>query len=117
MSVPFVLVHMLTVSLQHEIFDGLARRRLGGLQLYIEEASNDGISPLKLETYTMSFEYGGKRGTANDLDGTVDTVLKPRSLRDIRKYINDMTRKLSMLKDAPAPPSTMGSILLCSIDD
>ncbi|KAJ5190292.1 uncharacterized protein N7498_009277 [Penicillium cinerascens] len=89
----------------HDIFDGLARRRLGCLQLYIEEASNDGIPPLKLETYTMSFEYGGKRGTADALDGTIDAVLKPRSLRDIQKYIYDMSRKLSMLKDAPAPPS------------
>lgn len=111
MSVLFVLAHVLIISLQHEIFDGLARRRLGGLQLCIEEASNDRMSPLKLETYTMSFEYGGKRGKANDLDGPTDAVLKPKSLRDIRKYIYDMSRKLSMLKDAPAPPSTLGSIL------
>jgi len=60
-----------------------------------------------LETYTMSFRYDGKRGTADELDDTIDTGLNSRSLRDIRKYIYNMSRKLTMLKDALAPPSTL----------
>lgn len=107
MLVPLVLENVLIIS-QHEIFDGLARGRLQILELHVKEGNNlhEEMPPM-LETYTMSFDYGGKRGMANDLDGSVDTVLKPRSLRDIRKHIYNMSRKLSILQNAPAPLSML----------
>ncbi|KAJ5125277.1 hypothetical protein N7448_004605 [Penicillium atrosanguineum] len=89
-----------------EIGNGLARRRLDTLTLCVRAGfdAHDGSLPL-FETYAMRFVYGGKRGFADKLDGIIDPILRPRSLNDIRKHIYNVSRKLTMLKNAPAPLS------------
>ena len=111
MAVPPVLVFA-DLSLQQEIGDGLARRRLDTITLCVKAgfASDDGPFPL-LETYVMRFVYGGKRGFADELDSIIDSILRPRSLSDIRKHIHNVSRKLTMLKNAPTPPSKWSLII------
>ncbi|KAJ6126650.1 hypothetical protein N7523_002262 [Penicillium sp. IBT 18751x] len=94
------------LSLQQEIGDGLARRKLDTLTLYVRAESDpdNGSLPL-LETYVMRFVYGGKHGFADELNGIIDTIPGSRPPSDIRRYIYSVSRKLAMLKDAPAPLS------------
>ncbi|KAJ5662503.1 uncharacterized protein N7477_010119 [Penicillium maclennaniae] len=94
------------LSLQQEIGVGLARRRLDTLTLYVRaESEPDNGSLTMLETYVMRFVYGGKHGFADELNGIIDTIPESRPPSDIRRYIYRVSRKLAMLKDAPAPLS------------
>lgn len=111
MAVPPVLVFV-DLSLQQEIGDGLARRRLDTLTLCVRAGfdPDDGSLPL-LETYVMRFVYGGKCGFADELGGIIGTILRPRSLSDIRKHIYNVSRKLIMLKNTPTPRSNLSPFL------